>query len=37
MMLSESLLNAPESINLISTDTQNKKDINRRTIKKGAM
>jgi primosomal protein N' len=35
-MLSEAQLNHSEVINLVSTDTQNRKDIHRRNIKKGA-
>jgi len=33
-MLPDALLQSPEIINLISTDTQNRKDLNRRRIKK---
>jgi primosomal protein N' len=33
-MLSDEQLNSPETINLISTDTQNRKDLNWRKIKK---
>lgn len=35
-MLSDAWIDSPEIINLLSTDTQNRKDINWRNIKKGA-